>query len=699
MTIDVEGLSQALFEEAGDALFLLDPDTEQLLAVNACAERLTQLARTDLMRRPASYWFRFGGQGGRERLRQAASKSGVFHAQDGFFLRTRDDGVWVPVNLTVSRLHVRPRVLALITARDVREQRAAYAELQRVVSEGKQAEEKQRKLTAFLDSIVENVPIMLFVKDADSLRFELFNKAGEELLGYQRSDLIGKSDYDFFPKAEADFFAAKDREVLAGKKLVDIPEEEIETKSGLKVLHTLKIPILDDKGTPRYLLGISEEITARRALEETQRQYAEARERYAHELEAKNQALAESESRYRSLTEATLDAIVVADAQGSIVLFNPAAEKLFDYRGADVLGQPLFQLLPASASESLRRDLQRYRAEAASEYVGQVVELQGRRRDGSEFPMELALSALGQGESLQLLAAIRDLTERNRLRLILSQSEKLASVGRLSAGIAHEINNPLAYAANNLTVLERDCATLLNVLDLYDSERARLQAIAPDVTARIQALADEADLPYIRDNLGRLLQRTKEGLDRVTRIVHSLRGHARTGPATRQDASIPDLCESSLEIIQAKTRRRGIRIERDYANPPKIRCVSSDISQVLLNLLVNACQAIEAKPGDEEGCIRISVRPQGAELRIEIADNGCGIAPENQARLFDPFYTTKDVHEGSGLGLWISHNIVTAHGGRLEVDSQPGQGTRFRVLLPLRQHAPGKSDGAAVQTT
>ena len=446
MNIDsVAGLPQALFEEAGDALFLFEPETEQLLAVSGVAERLTQVPRADLLRKPATHWFRFGGKEGGKRLREASAKSGVFHSQEGFFLRTAASGVWVPVNLTVARLHVQPKTLALITARDVRAQREGYLQLKQVegelrrvldsvadclwsaevddagqwlyryfspvvtkitgrppesflaglgrweqmvhpddrphwreaiarlrasqptqieyrvllpdgtcrwvldsvtVSPGaharghrvdgvlteitawKQAEQKLKKLNAFLDSIVEHVPIMLFVKDAESLRFELFNKAGEELLGYGRAALIGKNDYDFFPKEEADFFIQKDREVLAGKMLVDIAEEEIETKSGRKLLHTLKIPILDEQGTPRYLLGISEEITARKALEETRRQYVEARERYARDLEAKNQALADSELRYRELTEATLDAIVVADASWAVVLFNPAAERL-----------------------------------------------------------------------------------------------------------------------------------------------------------------------------------------------------------------------------------------------------------------------------------------------------------------------------------------------------------------------------------
>jgi PAS domain S-box-containing protein len=524
-------LAKTLFEEAEDARFLCEPQSDRLVATNTAAARLTKFSQADLLKMPATYWFRFGDRGSKDWLREATNKSGVVHFPDGYFLRTQEIGVWIPVNLTVSRLDVQPQTLALISARDPHAQRdPVRAEM----TERKHAEEELEKINSFLDSIVENVPIMLFVKDAAHLRFQLFNKAGENLLGYRRADLIGKNDYDFFPKQEADFFIQKDREVLDGKKLLDIAEEEIQTQSGIKVLHTMKIPILDEKGTPRYLLGISE-----------------------------------------------------------------------------------------------------------------------------------------------------DITERKRLRTLLAQNEKLASIGRLSAGMAHEINNPLAVVANNLIVLERDCKGLMRLLDTYEAQRERLAAVAPQSACAIEALAEEIDLPYIRANLSGLLQRTKEGLDRVTRIIHHLRGHARIAPIHRQEVSLPDLVETGLEMIQTRLHGRHIQVERTYNNPPKVRCVFTDINQVVQNLLINACQAIEAMPSSHAGRIGIAIRPEGEEMLIEVVDNGCGIAPEDLPRLFDPFFTTKDVRAGSGLGLWISHSIVSAHGGRIEVDSQLAQGCCFRVFLPF----------------
>jgi signal transduction histidine kinase len=202
----------------------------------------------------------------------------------------------------------------------------------------------------------------------------------------------------------------------------------------------------------------------------------------------------------------------------------------------------------------------------------------------------------------------------------------------------------------------------------------------------VQALAEEIDLPYIRDNLDRVLSRTHDGIRRVTKIVQSMRSLARTDRPQMETAFIPDLVNSSLEMIRGRMERRGIQVELDYQVKTKVPCVAAQISQALLNLLVNALQTIEAAGRGGEGRIRIAASRTDGEVVIEVADNGCGIDPQDLPRIFDPFFTTKPVGEGTGMGLSISHSIVTGHGGRIEVDSQPGAGTRFRVFLPLEPH-------------
>jgi signal transduction histidine kinase len=141
----------------------------------------------------------------------------------------------------------------------------------------------------------------------------------------------------------------------------------------------------------------------------------------------------------------------------------------------------------------------------------------------------------------------------------------------------------------------------------------------------------------------------------------------------------------SLEMIRGRMRRRGIQVQLDYGPIPKLRCVATQISQVLLNLLVNAVQAIEASGRQGDGRIRVATRQDGDQLILEVEDNGTGIDPKDLPHLFDPFFTTKPVGEGTGLGLSISHGIITGHGGRIEVDSRPGEGSCFRIHLPLHQ--------------
>jgi signal transduction histidine kinase len=347
------------------------------------------------------------------------------------------------------------------------------------------------------------------------------------------------------------------------------------------------------------------------------------------------------------------------------------------------VGQPLLRLIPADYQEQHQRGFRRYLETRKGRLVGKTVELPGRRQDGSLFPLELSLSAIDLGGELQFLGSIRDLTERNRMRAMVVQTEKLASIGLLSAGVAHEINNPLAYIANNLVVLERDTRGLLALVGLYEAARERLAQVDPDAARRAQELAEQMDLPYVQGSVARVLSRTREGVQRVSKIVQSLRGMARTDRPQLEEVSVPDLVESSLEMIRGRLQRRGIGVELDLASAPKLRCVATQLSQVLLNLLVNALQAIEASDRKDGPRIQVGTRRLDDELVIEVADNGCGIDPKELSRIFDPFYTTKPVGEGTGLGLSISHEIVAAHGGRIEVDSRPGEGSRFRVFLPL----------------
>jgi PAS domain S-box-containing protein len=432
----------------------------------------------------------------------------------------------------------------------------------------------------------------------------------------------------------------------------------------------------------RHLLAALREAETRRRFEQLEREVAERRRA--------EEALRTSERRYRQLTEGTRDAIVVADGRGLITLFNPAAQHTFGYTERDVLGQPLTMLMPSDDGDAQRQRLQDYLRTPGDAWGDQPVELGGRRKSGESFPMELSLTALELPEGRVHLAAIRDTTERHRLQARLVQSEKLASLGLLSAGVAHEINNPLAYVSNNLAILERDIQGLKATAEACEEARGLLESTRPDFAAKVSQLVEEIGLAYVQQNIDRILGSTRQGIRRVADIVQNLRDFARLDRAEFERADINDAITCTLEMLRGELSRCAITVAPQLRDLPPVLCAPAQINQVFFNLIINAIQAIEAT-AQGRGRIEISTHPDADTVVIEVADDGGGIPPEDLSRVFDPFFTTRPVGTGAGLGLSISHGIVTDHGGRIEAASAPGQGARFRVTLPVEGKAAGEA--------
>ena len=288
-------------------------------------------------------------------------------------------------------------------------------------------------------------------------------------------------------------------------------------------------------------------------------------------------------------------------------------------------------------------------------------------------------------------ALLGEIAERRHLESQLVQAEKLASVGQLAAGVAHEINNPLAFIQANIGALDRYHQTLLGMLAAYEAARPSLGSAA-DIE-RLEQLGEQLALDLCKEDLPVLMSETRAGIARVQQIVSDLRDFARIDQSDDwQWADLHQGIEATLGIVGGELRNKA-DVAKDYGALPAVECLPAQLNQVIMSLLVNAAQAI----GTERGRICIRTGADDERVWLEVEDSGIGIARQHLSRIFDPFFTTKPVGQGRGLGLSLAYGIVQKHGGRLDVRSEPGQGTCFRLELPVRQPAPAANPNATGQ--
>jgi signal transduction histidine kinase len=254
----------------------------------------------------------------------------------------------------------------------------------------------------------------------------------------------------------------------------------------------------------------------------------------------------------------------------------------------------------------------------------------------------------------------------------------LAALGQMVAGVAHEINNPLAFVGNNLAVLQRDVGCLRDVLQLYQEGNPALVEHQPDLVERIRALADRIDLSYTLNNLEGLMARSRDGVKRIQHIVKDLRDFARLDESDLHEVDVNTGIESTLNIIRNRAKKQDIDLVVEAQPLPLLTCYPAKINQVVLNLVANAIDACAAG-----GRVTVRTAPTDRSVVLQVEDNGCGIEPAIRDKIFDPFFTTKPPGQGTGLGLSISYQIVQDHGGTIQVESTPGRGTCFTVRLPL----------------
>lgn len=281
--------------------------------------------------------------------------------------------------------------------------------------------------------------------------------------------------------------------------------------------------------------------------------------------------------------------------------------------------------------------------------------------------------------SAQMNAEIRGINKRlEETQTQLLQSEKMASIGQLAAGVAHEINNPIGYVYSNLGTLEKYVQDVFSMIEGY--EQAEGAIVDDGVRARLQADREKLDLAFLKEDLRALMAESREGITRVKNIVQDLKGFSHVDATDEwYAADLHKGLDSTLNIVNNEIKYKA-EVVKEYGEIVAVECLPSQLNQVFMNLLVNAAHAIEVR-----GTITVRTGIQDVEVWVEIADTGKGIAAEGLKRVFDPFYTTKPIGHGTGLGLSLSYSIIQKHHGRIEVQSEVGKGTTFRVWLPVKQ--------------
>ncbi|MCF8081657.1 MAG: response regulator [Deltaproteobacteria bacterium] len=299
-----------------------------------------------------------------------------------------------------------------------------------------------------------------------------------------------------------------------------------------------------------------------------------------------------------------------------------------------------------------------------------------------------ALAAELKQANLSLEAMNRGLEKKVKAQAeMLIQSEKMASLGILAAGVAHEINNPVSYIKGNLSAMKRYTAALTGLINRYEALRTEASgdkaSMPASVVEEIQDFKMQNKIPYIMDDLPALLKESLEGVSRIETIVNDLRTFSRADQGTKVPVNINETLDAAINIIWNELKHK-VEVIRDYGDIPPVSGYPQKLSQALVNILLNAAQAVT-----EAGTVRIAIREAGKPgqddscAEIEISDTGSGIAKQDVSRIFDPFFTTKPAGQGVGLGLYITYEIVQAHGGHIEVVSREGGGTTFVISLPI----------------
>jgi two-component system, sensor histidine kinase len=573
----------------------------------------------------------------------------------------------------------------------------ANEELKHLISVQERISEQMRQSQQFTDSVIENIPNMIFVKDAQELRFVRFNKAGEALIGQSRESLIGKSDYDFFPREQADFFTGKDREVLNNRRQVDIPEEAIETATGTRFLHTRKIPILDKAGVPRYLLGISEDITEKKQAEAQRLTLAQEQ---AARVEAEKGA-----ARLAFLAEAS--AALNESLSGKTMLDTFAkviVQHMADWCSIELIPDLNEEIGPVvahhdpekerwaldykrryptdwSATSGVAKAVRTGQGELFPEISESLIRLNSRSKDNLK-----GLIALGMKSAM--IVPLKSYGESiGAITFVSAESKRVYN--ELDLSVAQDLARRAFFALENARLFKR-------AQEASRAKSAFLATMSHEIRTPLGAMLGFAEL-LLEDRrlnmeqaatVSTVIRNGRQLLKIVDEILDLSKVESERIYIEKVSFPLPSLLEDVTSLLSPQAHEKGLRFQVISRSrlPGRILSDPTRLRQILINIIGNAIKFTER--GRIEVIVELLPREKDKQgtLKIEVADTGIGISKEQSERLFRPFAQADSSMTrrfgGTGLGLFLSRKLARLLGGDLVLaESRPNEGSRFILTV------------------
>jgi len=416
-------------------------------------------------------------------------------------------------------------------------------------------------------------------------------------------------------------------------------------------------------------------------------------------LEAEHQqraAVVADLEEFKLTLDQTLDCVFMFSADSLQYIYaNQGALNHLGYSLEELLTMTPFDVKPDLTEDQFRSMLAplKKRPETSLTYT-----TKHRRKDGTIVPVEIFLQHITPPEKQgRFVSILRDITirqqkeaEKEHLQKKLLQEQKLASVGQLAAGIAHEINTPAQYLGSNIDFLNETFAEITNLITQYEQllELAKDQAVAPQLISTIEHSIEEMDWPYLKEEIPQAITQSLEGVQQVSSIVLAMKNFSHPGSTEKELTDLNKLILTTLTVSRSEWKLILDPILQLDPQVPPVQCLRNEIGQVFLNIIINAAHSIAEKQGedgkDKKGKLTITSTRSNDAVVLTLSDTGAGITRENLAKIFDPFFTTKAVGKGTGQGLAISHDIIiNKHKGTLDVESEEGAGTTFTITLPI----------------